>query len=97
MTTTIVTPDSEKHVLAAATAKIVAGGSGPITVHIPTGTTADIYTTLGTNEEINDSTADWVEWPGGVRAGPYRDTIVHPVTGIKMLSVAGGDVYIKRG
>lgn len=97
MTTAIITPDPEKHTLTAATAKIIRGGNGPISVHIPTGTTADIYTTLGTNAEINAGTADWVEWPGGVRAGPYRDTIIFPVTGIKMLSVAGGSVYLQRG
>jgi hypothetical protein len=96
LTTPLVTPPSEKHTLAANVAKLIGGGNEPITVHIPTGTSATVYTTCCLSSEINADTADWVEWPNGVKAGPFMDALLHRVTAIKVLSVAGGVIYFKR-
>lgn len=96
MTAALNTPHSEKITLVAATAKVVTGAGTPVTVHIPTGTSLNVYTTCAANAEIIANTADWVVWPNGVTAGPFMDTLLRKVTAIKFLSVAGGTVYLVR-
>lgn len=87
---------SEKLPLVANVPRIVAGQENPVTVQIPTGTTASVATTCCTPAEVDAGTADWVDWPAGTKTGPYIDSLIGKVTAIKLSSAAGGNVYLVR-
>lgn len=91
-------PVSEKITLAAGVDKVIPGGIAPISIMIPTGTTADVYVTCAPARDVNaDMTAvDWIEWTPGSHAGPYLGVISQPVTAIKLTSAGGGTVDVVR-
>lgn len=87
---------SEEYTLKPGVPLYIGGEHTPITVQIPTGTTADVYTTAATQAEIDTSTADWFEWTDATKTGPFKDVIQGPISGIKIVSAAGGKVLLAR-
>lgn len=86
----------EEYTLAAGVPQVIEAEHTPISVQVKTGTTADVYTTCSTPEEVAAGTADWVEWTNGPKAGPFTDVVRWPCTALKLVSVAGGTVYLAR-
>lgn len=66
------------------------------TIHVKTGTTANVYTTLSSPADIAAETADWFPWTEGAKAGPYIGKTVGKANAIKITSAAGGTVYVAR-
>lgn len=99
MTTTFAGPTSQKLTLTAGVAQITPGSDeGPVTVHIPTGTTASVKVTCATLDEVQANTDPniWMDWPAGTKVGPFMDTLVGNVTALQISSAAGGVVYVLR-
>ncbi|WP_448167683.1 hypothetical protein [Burkholderia ambifaria] len=88
--------NSESYALTAGHDVIVSGAGNPLTVHIPTGTTATIYTTCSSRAQIDAGTADWIAWGNGSKAGPFMDVLLYPIGALKISSAAGGTVNIAR-
>ncbi len=89
------TPVGKKYTLAANTPLYIPGAEG-VTVHIQTGTTANVFTTLDDDADIAAETADWVPWADGSKAGPWLNKTVGQCKMIKLLSVVGGTVFVAR-
>jgi hypothetical protein len=86
---------AKAHTIAAGVEYILPGIEGA-TVHIKTGTTANVYTTLDTPAAIAAGTADWFPWTDGSKAGPWIGKVVGKCNAIKITSVAGGTVFVSR-
>lgn len=86
---------AKAHTIAAGVDYILPGVEGA-TVHIKTGTTANVYTTLDTPAAIAAGTADWFPWADGSKAGPWIAKLVGRCNAIKITSTAGGTVFVSR-
>lgn len=97
-----VAPEAKKYTLAPTVPLVIGGQNGPVTIQIPTGTTATVYTALCTLAElaaelVTPGSVDWITWSHGAAAGPIMDTLTYKVCAIKVVSTAGGFVYMLRG
>lgn len=96
LTNPIACPSSAKITLVATVPFYVGGDPLPMSIHIPNGTTAQVYYTCSTAADVNAGNADWVDSGNGAKVGPFIFQTPGPLSALKIVSAAGGTVNIAR-
>jgi len=68
-------PQSNAVPLAKSSPVVLGGANVPTTIHITTGATVIVETTLSQGPLIDAGSADWAPWQYGTKSGPFIGTV----------------------